>query len=133
MLAVQYGHVAIVRWLVQEDGIVVDQPASRQWTALRIAVNERRAEIVKILVAAGAEPKLKASDGDSPVDVALRRNQLGETIEILKALGKDASPEPWQQLIPLPRPVSAPPSPSRHPHIGVPSALFPASDSATPE
>lgn len=54
-------------------GATVDSPDKDGFTPLRRAVASVEAHLVRILVDAGADPKLSANDGKSPLDIAKER------------------------------------------------------------
>ncbi|GAB9472424.1 Tkl protein kinase [Globisporangium polare] len=54
-VAVRHGHVEIVQWLV-DNGAIVDIPDGNRMTPLMTAVIDDRLRIVRVLLAAGADP-----------------------------------------------------------------------------
>jgi ankyrin repeat protein len=88
--AADRGHVAVIRELLKTD-IRVNHVNRRGWTALLEAIilgagKERHIEVVRMLVAAGADVNLPDSDGVSPLSHARKRN-FTEIIKILEKAG----------------------------------------------
>lgn len=76
--AAERGHVAVVRTLI-DAGVKVDHVNRLGWTALLEAIiladgGTRHQEIVRMLIAAGADVNLADKDGVTPLQHALRRN-----------------------------------------------------------
>ncbi|MFE2170161.1 ankyrin repeat domain-containing protein [Streptomyces sp. NPDC059447] len=76
--AAERGHTAYVRAVLEETAIDVDHVNRLGWTALLEAVilgdgGPRHEEIVRLLLAAGADPALGDHDGVTPYDHAARR------------------------------------------------------------
>jgi hypothetical protein len=70
MIAVQEGHEAIVRLLVLECKVDVNQASKPGYYPLHIAVISRVARVVKVLLHAGASPNVCNNNGFSPLDLA---------------------------------------------------------------
>jgi ankyrin repeat protein len=75
--AAERGHVETVRTLI-DAGVAVDHVNRLGWTALLEAIilgdgGERHVEIVRLLLAAGADPGLADGDGVTPLQHARRR------------------------------------------------------------
>jgi hypothetical protein len=88
--AAHYGHVEVVRALLKTP-IAVDHVNRLGWTALLEAIilgdgGPRHAEIVSLLLAAGANPSLADRDGVTPLTHARRRDQ-GRIVALLLAAG----------------------------------------------
>ena len=71
--AVEFEHVDMVKFLVNNNtGIDIDARTYAGWTALELASSkeptERREEIVRILISAGASPPVPLSDEESDID-----------------------------------------------------------------
>ncbi|MEV4561316.1 ankyrin repeat domain-containing protein [Kitasatospora sp. NPDC049285] len=76
--AAERGHVAYVRAVLSETDIEVDHVNRLGWTALLEAVilgdgGRAHAEVVRLLLAAGADPELADADGTTPLQHAQRR------------------------------------------------------------
>ena len=64
------GNLTVVKQMLK-DGISADETGEADWTALYIATYNGHFEIVKLLIAAGADPnKRMRDDGSSPLIVA---------------------------------------------------------------
>lgn len=80
------GHNQMVDWLVKNG---VDPNFARKGTtALIAAASENDAELVRILVASGADPNLEPDHGMLPLHLAARRGNI-EVVEALLDLGAD--------------------------------------------
>ena len=96
--AIRDGHVAVVRILIDAGGSVNDASTSSGRTPLHEAAFYGQLEIVKMLLAAGADPVARDSDGITPWDCAtmsesrrnsayLRPASCDAVAELLKAHG----------------------------------------------
>jgi ankyrin repeat protein len=78
------GRVMLVKYLVKLDGIDIDQPDSKQRTALQFATYRGHVAVVEFLMDNGADSLTRDQWGDTPLDDALaRRNE-----DLVKALLK---------------------------------------------
>ena len=89
--ACERGHVATVRLLLERSAIDVDHVNDLGWTALLEAVmlgdgGQRHAEIVRLLIAHGANVSLADRDGVTPLQHARRRGYR-EIERMLQAAG----------------------------------------------
>ncbi|MFI1651372.1 ankyrin repeat domain-containing protein [Streptomyces avidinii] len=87
--AAERGHTAYVRAVLDETDIDVDHVNRLGWTALLEAVilgdgGARHEEVVALLLAAGADPRLPDHDGVTPYEHAARRG-FGRMARTLKA------------------------------------------------
>lgn len=90
ILAAHYGHVEVVRELLKIR-IAVDHVNRLGWTALLEAIilrdgGDRRTEIVRLLLAAGANLSLADREGVTPLTHARRRDQ-GRIVDLLVGAG----------------------------------------------
>jgi ankyrin repeat protein len=88
--AAERGHVAYVRRVVRTD-VDLDHVNDLGWTALLEAIilgdgGEDHQEIVRILLKAGADPKIPARDGVTPLEHARERG-YGAIAALLRAAG----------------------------------------------
>ncbi len=94
--AAERGHVAYVRAVLAETDIDVDHVNRLGWTALLEAVilgdgGSAHAEVVRLLLAAGADPGLADTDGVTPLRHAERRG-FGVLAELLRKAEAEAGP-----------------------------------------
>lgn len=89
--AAEFGNAATIRRLV-EAGIPVDVKDNWGVTPLRVAVHEGNREVVKALLALGANPNSKSKDGRTSIHtwvIARRWNGMGKkNVSILEMLGR---------------------------------------------
>lgn len=85
--AAQHGNLEIAKILIEELNFPVDrQECLGQYSALHWAVSRNKIEIVRFLLAKGADPvNLKTSYGESALDIAKRMKKI--QIEGLLSLG----------------------------------------------
>ena len=83
------GHTKVVQALIDADADLDFRNEQYGATALWLATIEcRNADIVRLLVAAGADASLKSRDGDTPLQSATRRG-CKESVQALSAVGAD--------------------------------------------
>jgi ankyrin repeat protein len=78
MRAAVAGHVAVVRWLV-DQGAALDEPSSDGWTALCYASSTGRTPVVRLLLERGADPIIANGRGCTPLIRACKGGHL-ETV-----------------------------------------------------
>ncbi|WP_035862373.1 ankyrin repeat domain-containing protein [Kitasatospora cheerisanensis] len=98
--AAERGHVAYVRAVVEETDLYVDHVNRLGWTALLEAVilgdgGRPHTEIVRLLLAAGADPQLADADGVTALQHAERRG-----FRAIAALLREATPDPRKGVAP---------------------------------
>ena len=86
--------------LIGKEGINVDQPAANQATALYLAAENGRLEIVEDLIKAGADVDIAAEDGFTPLHVAASMDRL-EIVEALIEAGADVNKTTEDGFTPL--------------------------------
>ena len=90
-LAARYGHAEVLRVLI--DKVPVDKvPETHNWNSvLYTAVLYSHVDVVKVLIAAGADPNVKLEDGKTLLHyVSYTRNyKYAEVIKVLIAAGAD--------------------------------------------
>ena len=86
MLASCEGRIDTVRYLVSLPQMDVKQRDSEGNTALHVAVREKHAEVVQVLIDAGADVNGRASDGDTPLFLAIRKGSL-DMVKLLVRAG----------------------------------------------
>jgi uncharacterized protein len=75
MLASEGGHVAVVRWLL-DQGAAMDEQDKLGRSALWSACFSRRAPVVKLLLERGADPTIASGLGTTPLMAASTKNVL---------------------------------------------------------
>jgi hypothetical protein len=89
--ACERGHVEVVRYLLEESDVDVDHVNDLGWTGLLEAIiladgDAGHQEIVRLLLAAGADPELADGEGVTPLAHARAKGQA-EIVAILLAGG----------------------------------------------
>lgn len=89
--ACERGHVETVRLLTEKSGINVNHVNNLGWTCLLEAVilgdgGPRHREVVRVVLAAKADPNIRDKDGVSPLAHARRRGQT-EVARMIEAAG----------------------------------------------
>ena len=82
------GHTDTVRYLVSLPEVDLNHQGSRNCTALHLAVHKKHAEVVQLLIDAGADTERKDDDGRSPLHLASRSGEL-TTVKMLVKAGAD--------------------------------------------
>ena len=88
ILAAYFGHTETVRYLAGLPVVDLDHGDSENSTALHIAVAEKHADVVQVLIDAGADIGARNTDGRSPLHVASRSGEL-TTVKMLVEAGAD--------------------------------------------
>jgi len=86
MVAIEKGHDELVSILIEKSPASVNQRDVRGYSPLRIAVYERRYEIIRRLVVAGADADLEDHKLDTPLLFAVRNRDF-ESVRILVEQG----------------------------------------------
>ena len=86
--AAYFGHTDTVRYLVGLPEVDLDRQVSRNYTALHFAVQEEHANVVQMLIDAGADLETKNDDGCSPLHLASLSGEL-TTVKMLVKAGAD--------------------------------------------
>ena len=85
MMAGQYGHIEIVRLLLNSKRVDVKRLINVQteggWTAL--ALSYKHPKIVELLLEHGADPNLHTNDGWTPLLLACQKEGIPATVELL--------------------------------------------------
>ena len=84
-LAAYHGHTETVRYLVSVPEVDVNHSEDENFTALHIAAQNNHAEVVEVLIDAGADIEAKDEDGSSPLHCACRRGALNAVKLLVKA------------------------------------------------
>jgi len=101
------GHLAMVRYLVETVGASVDgqeimpDGTERGWTPLMWAASKNRKAIVKYLMKAGAEVKLKTDEGGTALYAAAALEGDGEMARLLLSHGATAVVATVDGLLPI--------------------------------
>ena len=100
MFAAAFGHTEIVRYLVDADHTALnlrnrmpdmrDQKGDAKWSALFYAIDQNHADVVKVLIDAGADIELKGARRCSPLHFACCSGKL-EVVKMLVRAGADVS------------------------------------------
>ena len=80
-----FGHTDTVRYLVSLPEVDLNHQGSKNYTALHIAVQEKRADVVQVLIDAGADIETKSTDERSPLLVASCLGELTTVTKLVKA------------------------------------------------
>ena len=88
ILAGCFGHTDIVRYLVGLPEVDLNHQDSNNCTALHVAVESKHADVVQVLIDAGADIEMKTNKGHSPLDVASVSGAL-TTMKMLVKAGAD--------------------------------------------
>ena len=88
ILAAYDGHTDIVRYLVSLPEVDLNQQGSNNFTALQVAVKRKHADMVQVLIDAGADIDTKDDVGCSPLHLASRSGEL-TTVKMLVKAGAD--------------------------------------------
>jgi hypothetical protein len=78
-------------WIKLPSGVMKQLPAGE--TALHLAAAVGKAEAVRVLVQAGADPEASAENGCAPLDYALRLGSATEAAEVLVEAGAQLTPQ----------------------------------------
>lgn len=89
-LAVRNGHTDIVKLLLSQGALPNPMEDGRRTTLLHWVATEGKADMMKALLAGGADTELKDSDGKTPLDRALETGQK-EIVQLLRTGGSEAS------------------------------------------
>ena len=84
-LAAHFGHTDTVRYLVGLPEVDLNHQEYRNFTALRLAVQEKRADVVQVLIDAGADIETKTDEGYSPLHLASISGELTSMKMLVKA------------------------------------------------
>jgi ankyrin repeat protein len=87
MNAARYQVPLIVVETLLESGSIINTQDREGWTALMYAAEGNRTEVIKMLVAKGADLNLRNSKGETALTVAKRRKSSSQAYEILKSRG----------------------------------------------
>ena len=90
MTAARTGNVAIVKALVTGGGDANAETKETKSTALMWAVSEAHRDVVRVLLAAGADPHVSTTNGFTPLLYAARNGDI-ETAKALIAVGVDVN------------------------------------------
>ena len=85
-LAAYFGHTQTVRYLVSVPEVDVNHSADDNFTALHVAAQENHAEVVEVLIDAGADIEAKNEKGSSPLHRACSEGAL-DTVKLLVKAG----------------------------------------------
>ena len=88
ILAAYFGHTDTVRYLVSLPEVDLNHQESTNCTALHVAVQEKHADVVEVLIDAGADIETKNDEGRSPLLVASISGEL-TTVKMLIKAGAD--------------------------------------------
>ena len=88
MFAAYHGHIDTVRYLTGLSDVCLNHQGSRNYTPLHFAVEGKHADVVQVLIDAGADIETRTDDGRSPLHMA---SILGEliTVKMLVKAGAD--------------------------------------------
>ena len=84
-LASYFGHTETVRYLVGLPEVDVNHKDAEDCTALLLAVDKNHADVVKVLIDAGADIEAKDEDGCSPLLLASNRGALDTVNNLVRA------------------------------------------------
>ena len=86
IVAAYFGHTETVRYLVGLPEVVVNSKHTYGYTAVHVAAGNNHADVVELLIDAGADIEVKNNDGRSPLHVASRRGNF-QVVKILVRVG----------------------------------------------
>ena len=86
--AAHFGHTDTVRYLVSLPEVDLDHQQSNNKTSLHAAVLEKHADVVQVLIDAGADIETKNDNGRSPLHLAITSGELA-TVKMLVEAGAD--------------------------------------------
>ena len=88
ILAALHGHTDTVRYLVCLPEVDLNHQDMSNYTALHVAVERNRADVVEVLIDAGADIEMKCLKGGSPLHMACISGEL-RTVRKLVEAGAD--------------------------------------------
>ena len=88
MFAAYHGHTDTVRYLVGFPEVDLNHQGKMNRTALLLAVHQRHAEVVQVLIDAGADIEIRTDEGRSPLHQASISGEL-TTVKMLVEAGAD--------------------------------------------
>ena len=83
--AAYFGHTDAVRYLVSLPEVDLNHQDTKNYTPLHYAVQEKHADVVQVLIDAGADIETKNVDGRSPLHVASISGELTTVTKLVKA------------------------------------------------
>ena len=85
MFAAYYGHTDTVRYLVGLPKVDLDQQGKKNLAALHFAAKKKHADVVQVLIDAGADIETQNAKGHSPLLMASIYGQLTNMMKLVKA------------------------------------------------
>ncbi|MBM4054694.1 MAG: ankyrin repeat domain-containing protein [Planctomycetes bacterium] len=75
-IEIEAGNITEIKKLLKTNPTLVTATYQNNYTALHLAAHEGQKAIVKVLISHGADIHARAKNGETPLDIAKKRNHL---------------------------------------------------------